>query len=99
MNQNVKDKTKISRTREEKDTRDLWLDKDVIKQNTGTQNLQWFEGTAYVAITQQKCFLIQFPRKLKMQVGLRYEGGDRQKALGKTSALLNGPYRLHLPWR
>lgn len=40
MNQNVKDKTKISRTREEKDTRDLGLDKDVIKQNTGTQNLQ-----------------------------------------------------------
>lgn len=31
-----------------------------------------------------------------MQVGLRYEGRDHQKALKKTSAPLNGPYRLHL---
>lgn len=40
MNQNVKDKTKMSRTREEKDTCDLGLDKDIIEQNTGTRNLQ-----------------------------------------------------------
>ena len=40
MNQNVKDKTKMSGTREEKDTCDLGLDKDIIEQNTGTRNLQ-----------------------------------------------------------